>query len=120
MVIVEKLVEWKLAGETKVLGENLPQRNFVRHKSHMTRPGKPVTDRLSYLIQLKSPEYIYQRLKFFMIYPHFLLPINVRISTNFLFKFVYGFTHSNYVHISFFDYMKNKKLNLYILDFHVL
>jgi hypothetical protein len=31
-VIVEQLVE------TKVLGENLPQRHFVHHKSHLTRP----------------------------------------------------------------------------------
>jgi hypothetical protein len=37
-VIVEKLVEWRLAGETEVLGENLPQRHFV-HKSHKPRPG---------------------------------------------------------------------------------
>jgi hypothetical protein len=39
MVIVEKLVEWRLAGETEVFGENLPQSHFVRHQSHMTRPG---------------------------------------------------------------------------------
>jgi hypothetical protein len=37
--IVEKLVEWRLAGETEVLGKNLAQRHFVHHKSHMTRPG---------------------------------------------------------------------------------
>jgi hypothetical protein len=55
MVIVEKLVESRLAGETEVLGENLPQRHSVHHKSHMSRPGfepgprgKPATNRLSY------------------------------------------------------------------------
>jgi hypothetical protein len=39
MVIVEKLVERKLAGETEVLEKNLSQRYSVHHKSHMTRPG---------------------------------------------------------------------------------
>jgi hypothetical protein len=56
MVIVEKLVEWRLAGETEVLGENLPQRLFVHYNSHMTTPGfepgrrggKPAINRLSY------------------------------------------------------------------------
>jgi hypothetical protein len=38
-VIVEQLMEWRLAGETELLGENLPQRHFVHHKSHMTDPG---------------------------------------------------------------------------------
>jgi hypothetical protein len=38
-VIVKQLVEWRLAGETEVLGENLPQPHFVHHKLHMTRPG---------------------------------------------------------------------------------
>jgi hypothetical protein len=41
-MIVEQLVEWRLAWETEILGENLPQRHFVHHKSHMT------TNRLSY------------------------------------------------------------------------
>jgi hypothetical protein len=34
IMIMEKSVEW-LAGETEVLGENLPQCRFVHHKPHM-------------------------------------------------------------------------------------
>jgi hypothetical protein len=36
MMNVKQSVEWELAGETEVLGENLPQRHFIHHKSHMT------------------------------------------------------------------------------------
>jgi hypothetical protein len=36
IVRMENLVEW-MAGETKVLGETLPRRHFVHHKSQLTR-----------------------------------------------------------------------------------
>jgi hypothetical protein len=36
MMIVEQLLECDLAGETEVLGENLPPYHFVHQKSHMT------------------------------------------------------------------------------------
>jgi hypothetical protein len=46
----------KIGRGNQVLGENLSQRHFVHHKSHMTRlglnpgrrGGKPATNRLSY------------------------------------------------------------------------
>jgi hypothetical protein len=50
IMIMEKSVEW-LAGETKVLGENLPQCHFVHYKPHMLpvcegrRGGKPASNR---------------------------------------------------------------------------
>jgi hypothetical protein len=47
MMNVEQYVEWELAGETEVLGENVPQFRCVHHKSHMTWPGlEPGTPRL--------------------------------------------------------------------------
>jgi hypothetical protein len=36
MMSVKQSVEQELAGETEVLGENLPQSYFAHHKSHMT------------------------------------------------------------------------------------
>jgi hypothetical protein len=45
-----------LAGETKVLGENLPRHHIAHHKSHLPDPGansgrrggKPATNRFRY------------------------------------------------------------------------
>jgi hypothetical protein len=36
---VEQSVEWELAGETEVLGENLPQYHFIHHKYGMAWAG---------------------------------------------------------------------------------
>jgi hypothetical protein len=40
IMVMEKFVEWS-AGETKVLGENLPQCRFVHHKPQMLPGRKP-------------------------------------------------------------------------------
>jgi hypothetical protein len=56
-MIVEKQMECKLAGETEVLGENLPQRHFCpSHNPTWPDPGlnpgrrggKPATNRLTH------------------------------------------------------------------------
>jgi hypothetical protein len=56
-MIVEKQMECRLAGETKVLGENLPQRHFFPSQNPTwpepgLNPGrrgvKPATNRLNY------------------------------------------------------------------------
>jgi hypothetical protein len=39
MISVEQLVEWKLAKETEVPWENLPQFHFVHYKFHMNWRG---------------------------------------------------------------------------------
>jgi hypothetical protein len=38
IMMMEKLVEWWLAGESEVLGENVPHCRFLHHKPHMLCP----------------------------------------------------------------------------------
>jgi hypothetical protein len=55
-MIVKSMMECRLAGETEVLGENLPQRHFCPSQNPTChsglnpgrRGGKPATNRLSY------------------------------------------------------------------------
>jgi hypothetical protein len=63
-MIVEKQMECRSEGETKVLGENLPQRHFCPSQNP-TRPDpvlnpgcrseKPATNRLSYGAAIETP-----------------------------------------------------------------
>jgi hypothetical protein len=62
-MIVEKQMECRLAGETEILGENLPQRHFCPSQNSTwpdaglkpgRRGGKPATNRLSYLLEVES------------------------------------------------------------------
>jgi hypothetical protein len=62
-MIVEKQMECGLAGETEVLGENLPQRHFCPSQNPTRqdpglnpgrRCGKPATNRLSYSAALRK------------------------------------------------------------------
>jgi hypothetical protein len=60
IMMTENLVEWRLAGETEVLGENVPQRHCVYHKFHLPDPMlEPVPPRweasdLSYGAAIRS------------------------------------------------------------------
>jgi hypothetical protein len=62
IVRLKNLVEWWLAGETEVLGENLTQCHSVHYKSYMTWPDanpgrrgeKPMTNRLNYGMAFES------------------------------------------------------------------
>jgi hypothetical protein len=56
IVIVEQLMEWRLARETEILGESLPHCHFTTTNPTWPEPGsnpdrrdgKPVTNRLGY------------------------------------------------------------------------
>jgi hypothetical protein len=54
IMMMEKLVEWWLAGETEVLKENLLQNPTSCPDVNPSRcSGKPATNRLSYVTALK-------------------------------------------------------------------
>jgi hypothetical protein len=63
-MMVENLVEWRWAGETEVLGENPPQRHFVHHKSHLTRPWNFIPVSTAF-VQIRQKHY-FQCVQFFL------------------------------------------------------
>jgi hypothetical protein len=80
-MIVEKRMECRLAGETEILGENLPQRHFCPSQNPTwldpglnpgRRGGKPTTNRLSYGAvseeTLNSAEYSLDNTKIWLIW----------------------------------------------------
>jgi hypothetical protein len=72
-----------LAGETEVLGENLPECRFVHYKPHMPCPdanpglrgGKPATNRLSYDTAITSTISVFNGFKLLLLLLLLLLPL---------------------------------------------
>jgi hypothetical protein len=54
-VRLRQSVEWKVAGETEVLQENLPQCHFVHHTYHMTWSGLEAGDRIIVILRYCIP-----------------------------------------------------------------
>jgi hypothetical protein len=91
MMNVEQSVEWELAGETEILGENLPQPHFVHHKTHMswdrTRAAAVWSQRLTawamarpcYCVSLQLPAFE-PIVRYKNLYEHYI----IRPHSNFL------------------------------------
>jgi hypothetical protein len=74
MVIVEKLVEWSLAGETEVLGENLPQCHFVHHK-----PGPPQWEASDQPLELSRSLWVWHTLIMFTVDTKICIKESIRV-----------------------------------------
>jgi hypothetical protein len=69
-MVVEKQMESRLARETEVIGENLPQRHFCPSQNPTSRDqgfnpgrrgGKPATNRLSYGAALRQRHFVHHK-----------------------------------------------------------